>query len=65
MAEKYNLLHTDQIGGRIQRFVIDAAIALTHKIPKGQHVQKITTALFMDVSGAFDNVSKDRLLQTL
>ena len=32
MAEKYNLLHKDQIGGRQQRSAIDAAMALTHEI---------------------------------
>src|SRR6202166_3505903 len=65
MAEIYNLLHEDQIGGRRQRSAIDATMALTHEIEQGKHAKEITTALFMDVSGAFDNVSKDRLLQTL
>ena len=65
MAEKYNLLHKDQIGRQRQRSAIDATMALTHEIEKGKQIKEITTALFMDVSGAFDNVSKDRLLHTL
>src|SRR5580765_5510277 len=65
MAEEYNLLHKDQIGGRRQPSDIDAAMALTHEIEKGKQAKEITTALFMDVSGAFDNVSEERLLQTL
>ena len=64
MAEKYNLLHKDQIGGQRQCSAIDAAMALTHEIEQGKHTKKITTALFMAVSGVFDNVSKDSLLQT-
>ena len=65
MAEKYNLLYKDQIGGQWQHSAIDAAMALIHEIEQGKKAKEITTALFMDVSCIFDNVFKDYLLQTL
>src|SRR6202049_3495906 len=65
MDEKYNLLRKDQIGVQRQCSAIDATMALTHEIEQAKHAKEITTALFMDVSGAFDNVSKDCLLHTL
>jgi ribonuclease HI len=64
-AETYNLLHTDQIGGRQQRSAIDAALALTHEIEVARHSKLVTSVLFMDVKGAFDNVSRPRLLHTM
>ena len=65
MAEKYNLLQKDQIGGRRQYSAIDATIALSHEIEQGKNAMDIATARIMDVSGAFDNVFKDHLLHTL
>jgi hypothetical protein len=40
-------------------------MALTHEIEQGKQAKKITTAIFMNVSGAFNNVLKDGLLHTL
>jgi hypothetical protein len=65
LAEAYGLLHEDQIGGRRQRSAIDAAMALTHEIDHAKHRKEIVSVLLMDVRGAFDNVAKTRLLNTM
>jgi hypothetical protein len=64
-AEKSNLLYKDQIGRRQQHSAIDAAMVFTHETEQGKQAKKITTALIIDVSGVFDNISKDHLLYTL
>ena len=65
LAERFGLLHKDQIGERLQRSAIDAVMALTHEIEDAKRHKKIVSTLFMDVKGAFDNVSRDRLLHTM
>jgi hypothetical protein len=64
MVETHNLLYPDQIGGRPQRSAIDAAMALTHDVKMGRSKHLTMTALFLDVQGAFDNVSSTRLTST-
>ncbi|HKT21438.1 MAG TPA: reverse transcriptase family protein, partial [Nitrososphaerales archaeon] len=64
-AERFALLHKDQIGGRPQRSAIDAALALSHRIDDAKNRKEHTSALFMDVRGAFDNVSRSRLVSTM
>jgi hypothetical protein len=65
MVETHDLLHPDQIGGHPQRSAIDAAMALTHAIKMGRSKSLTTTALFLEVQGAFDNVSSIRLTSTM
>jgi hypothetical protein len=65
MAEEHHLLHKDQIGGRPQRSAIDGALALTHEIDSARNRKEVTSTLFMDVRGAFDNVSRTRLIKTM
>jgi hypothetical protein len=65
MSESHNLLQPDQIRGRPQRSVIDAVMALVHDVNMAKSRNHTSTALFLDVRGAFDNVSSDRLLHTL
>jgi ribonuclease HI len=64
-AEKHGLLHCDQFGGRKQRSSIDAAMSLAHEIDKAMNSKQTYSVLFMDVKGAFDNVSKHRPLTTM
>jgi hypothetical protein len=40
-------------------------MALVHDVKMGKSQGMLTTTLFLDVCGAFNNVSTDRLLQTL
>jgi hypothetical protein len=65
MAESHDILHADQIGGRPKRSAIDAAMALTHEVEANAGNRFMTSALFLDVRGAFDNVSSTRLLATM
>jgi ribonuclease HI len=62
-AETTNLLYFDQIGGRKQKSAIDAAITLLSDIEIKKHEKKITSALLLDVKGAFDHVNKSQLLE--
>jgi hypothetical protein len=65
MVEAHQLLHPDQIGGRPQCSAIDAAMALMHAIDTNIGNKWVMLALFLDIRGAFDNVSSTRLLHTM
>jgi hypothetical protein len=65
IADAYQLLYLDQIGGHPQRSAIDTALALTHNIEMGKSMKLITSALFLDICGAFNNISTTRLLYTM
>jgi hypothetical protein len=65
MAEAHYLLHPDQTSGQPQHSAIDAAIVLTHEIDTNTGTKWVTSALFLDVRGAFDNVSSTCLLHTM
>jgi hypothetical protein len=65
MAEKHHLLQHLQIGGRPKRSTVDTVMLLMSIIDKGKREGKITSPLCIDVKGAFDNVYRQRLLQTL
>ena len=64
LAQTTGLLHNTQMGGRKQRSAIDTTLLLLHYIQQ-QKKGRITSTLFMDVKGAFDHVSKPKLLQIL
>jgi ribonuclease HI len=59
------ILHRSQVGGRKQRSAIDAVMSLVHDVDISKKKKKVTSALFMDVRGAYDNVSRDRLIHTM
>jgi ribonuclease HI/exonuclease III len=70
LANTTSLLHPSQIGGRKQRSAIDAALLLLNEIQSQKEARKrgsntVTTALFLDIKGAFDYVSKPQLLLVL
>jgi ribonuclease HI len=67
LANTAGLLPQSQLGGRKQRSAVDTAMLLTHYIQQQQRTRKgaITSTLFLDIKGAFDNVSADRLLEVL
>ena len=65
MAERQGLLHKLQIGGRPKWSAVDAAMFLATKIDEANKRGKIISTLCIDVKGAFDNVYKNRLLQTM
>ena len=65
LAETTGLLHESQIGGRLKKSAIDAALLLTNEVETNKRLGLKTTTLFLDVKGAFDHVAKNQLLSTL
>jgi hypothetical protein len=65
IAEAYHLLHPNQISGQPQRSAIDAAMALMHEIDTDAGTKWVMSALFLDIRGAFDNISSACLLHTM
>ena len=58
-------LHKGQMGARKYRSAIDAAALLIQKVQEAWESRKIAGALFMDVKGAFDHVSRAQLAQRM
>lgn len=65
LAETTCLLHPSQIGGRLSKSAIDAALLLSNQVDENKTLKRKTSTLFLDVKGAFDHVSKNRLLAIL
>jgi hypothetical protein len=65
MAESGPLLHNSQLGGRQGKSAVDTAMLLTDFIQTNKARHRKTSTVFLDVKGAFDHVSKERLLKIL
>ena len=65
LAETTDLLDHSQIGGRLRKSAVDAAMLLTNKIQQAKQVKWKTSTLFLDIKGAFDHVAMDKLLGTM
>ena len=65
MAEKHHLLHKLQIGGHPKRSAVNTAMYLTTIIEEANKRHQTISTLCIDVKGAFDNVYKECLLQTM
>ena len=65
LAETTTLLHPTQIGGRLKKSAIDAALLLTNEVEVNKLQKRKTTTLFLDVKGTFDHVAKNQLLTIL
>ena len=50
------------MGGRLHKSAIDTALLLQNEVETNKSYKLKTTTLFLDVKGAFDHVSKNRLL---
>jgi hypothetical protein len=59
------LLHPTQIGGRLKKSAVDAALLLANEVESNRRLKRKTTTLFLDVKGAFDHVAKNQLLTIL
>jgi hypothetical protein len=59
------LLHPTQVGGRLKKSAIDAALLLYNEVETNRRLKRKTSTLFMDVKGAFDHVAKNQLLGIL
>ncbi len=67
LAEKHSLLPKAQHGARRQRDAVTALELLTEQVHTvwGQGKDKVASLLSLDISGAFDRVSHERLLHNL
>ena len=65
LAETTTLLHSSQIGSRQKKSAIDTALLLTTEVEANRRLKKKSSALFLDIKGAFDHVAKNQLLNTL
>ena len=64
-AETTDLLYSEQMSGRKQRSAVNAAMCLTHDIQQAINNNKVLSALFLNVKGAFDHVSLNQLLKVM
>ncbi len=53
------------MGGRLHKSAINTALLLQNEVETNKSYKLKTTTLFLDVKGAFDHVSKNRLLQIM
>ncbi|KAF7174349.1 hypothetical protein CNMCM5623_007004 [Aspergillus felis] len=65
LAETHGLLPENHFGGRKGQGTENALHAALEAIHSGWKNGKVVSALLLDISGAFDNVSHDRLLHNL
>lgn len=63
LAETTDLLHHTQMGGRVKRSAIDAALLLKNEVETNKLAKMKTSTLFMDVKGAYDHVAKQQLFK--
>ncbi|KAI0997728.1 hypothetical protein K3495_g10462 [Podosphaera aphanis] len=66
-AETHHLLPEEQMGARPNRSTVTAIEMLTEQIQTtwGRNKKRVTSLLSLDISGAFDNVSHQRLIHNL
>jgi ribonuclease HI len=65
LAETTSLLHYSQIGSRLRKSAIDTTLLLQNQVEVNKANKLKTSTLFLDVKGAFDHVSKNRLIAIL
>lgn len=53
------------MGAQKKRSAIDAVSVLVHTVQESWEEEKLAGALFMDVKGAFDHVSRSQLLKRM
>ena len=65
LAETTSLLHQSQIGDRLKKSAIDAALLLNNEIELNKQLKLKSSVLLVDIRGAFDHVAKNQLLTIL
>jgi hypothetical protein len=65
LAETSGLLYNSQIGGKLKKLVINTTLFLTNEVETNKQLKHKTIILFLDIKGAFDHMSKNRLLSIL
>ena len=65
LAEKHELLPSNQFGGRPGCNTTDAIHMLTHTVKNAWRSGKVAATLFLDFQGAFPNTCKDQLIHNM
>ena len=65
LAETTDLLHPTQLGGRLKKSAIDAALLFYNNIQQQKKKYRTTTTIFLDIKGAFNHVAKNKLLENM
>lgn len=65
LAEKTKLLHTSQMGGRLKKSAIDAALLLTNEVENGKRRKLKVSTIFMDVKNAYGHVIPSQLYRKM
>jgi Reverse transcriptase (RNA-dependent DNA polymerase) len=65
LVETSGLLYNSQIKRRLKKSIIDIILFLINKIETNKQLKHKTITLFLDIKGAFDHVSKNKLLSIL
>ena len=65
LAKTTNLLYISQIDSRLYKSAIDIALLLKNKVKVNKTNKLKTTTLFLNIKGAFDHISKNRLIEVL
>ena len=60
---RFDLLPTNQFGGRMASSTLDAGLTLTHDIQVAHTAGLRTGLLLFDIQGYFDNINRERLTQ--
>lgn len=65
LAETTHLIHPSQMGGRLKKSAVDAALLLTNDIELAKRKNHKTSVLFMDVQNAYGHVIPSQLYKIL
>ncbi len=64
-CKAYSKLYPGQMGAQKQQSAIDVVAMLVHTVQEKWSEKKLADALFIDVKGAFDHVSRSQLLKRM
>ena len=64
-CEIISKLHFEEMGPQKQQYAIDIIASLVHKVQKYWAKKKLAAALFMDVKGAFNYISRIKLVEKM
>src|SRR6266446_1000561 len=62
---RFDLLPTNQFGGRMASSTLDAGLSLVHDVKVAHRAGLRTGLLLFDIQGFFDNINRERLMQII
>ena len=61
----FSKVHSRQIGAQKQQCAIDIIASLVYKVQECWAEKKLVAALFMDIKGVFDHISRTKLVERM